>query len=686
MNWLTSFLPVHTTQALGWTLIHSLWQAGLAALLVAAVFALLPRLSAETRALLSYGGVILIVLMAGLTFTGQLGGAPLTPASTTLAASAGTGIGPVDVTPLSSGGLNVSGLRLLFMSWIPALTGLWFLGVAIALGRLGGGVWQLRRLRREKHQKVPEHLVRKLNALKYRFKLSRPVRLLAGKRLTTPIVYGHLRPVILFPLALLASVSPEQIEALLAHELAHIKRHDYLLNLFLRLFRTLLFFNPGFLWLAKAWENEREYCCDQMATEAGVKPVCLAEALLGVRERQLALLALTPAALGHGSLRQRIRRIFGEPVRTQVRFGVGLPAMLVLMMAGLWLLGTPRGVTASEFFHGLGDTARQSTPTPKAEKTPVVWSVKSDDEWKRQVEKLEILRQKMDLLRREKPSARRDADLTRLEKEFVSLAKVLVAGVPPPLPAPAAQVAPVAPVSPVTPLPEIAPVAAIRSTEPIAPPALPELAEPVEPAAPPSLPEPAEVAHKIQELKRIQEELELKVLAEHEKNLKETQAGNFEQQQRLKAELKVLEEKQKKVLEAEKAEMELHQQRLSVEQREQEEKLRLEEKKLAARMKVEQKRMAEEQRLQQVELAAIEKRLKEEEKVIKHFENELETYLRSQGLIGKADKMNVEIRQKKVLLAGQELSEIHSSAVRELVRKILGSVLDDSDRRIVIQR
>jgi beta-lactamase regulating signal transducer with metallopeptidase domain len=656
MNWLTSFLPLHTSQALGWTLIHSLWQAGLAALVIAALFALLPRLSPQTRAALSYGGVVLVVVLAGITFARQSGSDSLVTFTRSLLEPGTVASAPAAVPALSRTGLSLSDISGLIMNGMPALTGLWLLGVALALGRLGRGVWQLRRLRRERHLPVSGHLLHRLHVLSRRFKLTRPVRILAGKHLTTPIVYGHLRPVILFPLALLASVSPEQIEALLAHELAHIKRHDYLLNLLMRVFRSFFFFNPGFLWLARTWENEREYCCDGMATAAGVKPVCLAEALLGIRERQLAMLALTPAALGQGPLGQRIRRIFGEPLRSEVRFGAGLPLLLALVTAGLWLLGSPRGVTASEFFHGLNDLTPVAEEAQRAETAPAVWSVKSDEEWKKQVEKLEILRQKIELLRLEKRDGKRDEALNRLEKDFTTLARALVRQIPPPPPpvTPVAAVAPVSSAPPQSPLPALAPVPAVSPQEPPLLSVPPQPLEPAEPLEPLAL---EDVQLKLQELKLVKEELQLKAQAEREAELEKARV-----------------------------ELEMIEARLSAEQTVQEAKMREEEAGMVAKMKAEQKKVIESLKGQEEELAAMEKKLAEEQKVLNHFEQELQNYLIRHGLIRSAALMKIEIQKEKILLNGKALNETHSRALRKLAQDILGDRMRDSDSRIVIQR
>src|SRR5207237_4946041 len=94
-----------------------------------------------------------------------------------------------------------------------------------------------------------------------------------------PTVVGWLRPAILLPIAALASLSPEQVEAILAHELAHIRRHDYAVNVLQTFAETLLFYHPAVWWVSKRIRVEREHCCDDVAVAVCGDAVCYAEAL-----------------------------------------------------------------------------------------------------------------------------------------------------------------------------------------------------------------------------------------------------------------------------------------------------------------------------------------------------------------------------------------------------------------------
>ena len=96
-------------------------------------------------------------------------------------------------------------------------------------------------------------------------RIRRPVRLLESALVDVPMVIGWLRPVILLPASALSGLTPQQLEAIIAHELAHIRRHDYLINLLQSLIETLLFYHPAVWWVSRQIRREREHCCDDLA-------------------------------------------------------------------------------------------------------------------------------------------------------------------------------------------------------------------------------------------------------------------------------------------------------------------------------------------------------------------------------------------------------------------------------------
>ena len=136
--------------------------------------------------------------------------------------------------------------------------------VLLSLRNLVGWIG-VQRLRRVGTAPVCQELADRARTLIGRMKISRPVRILQSTLVEIPIVAGWLTPVILLPVSILAELSPQQLEAILAHELAHIRRHDYLVNLLQTVAETLLFYHPAVWWVSRRIRIEREHCCDDAA-------------------------------------------------------------------------------------------------------------------------------------------------------------------------------------------------------------------------------------------------------------------------------------------------------------------------------------------------------------------------------------------------------------------------------------
>ena len=156
----------------------------------------------------------------------------------------------------------ITGLRLWFVSYfekhLPALVAIWFLGfVFLFLKYVGGMVWMLRL--KSIAQPVSESIQELIIKLSLKLNVARLVRGASSLKIVTPIVIGHAKPMILFPATVLTGLSAEQLETIILHELAHINRNDYLVNLIQSFLETVFFFHPGIWWLSSALRTEREH-------------------------------------------------------------------------------------------------------------------------------------------------------------------------------------------------------------------------------------------------------------------------------------------------------------------------------------------------------------------------------------------------------------------------------------------
>ena len=172
-------------------------------------------------------------------------------------------------------------------------------------------------------------MIERLAHIRRKLGVSYPVRLLSSTRATVPFVVGWLKPVILLPAGLLTGLSPVELEAILAHELAHVRRHDFLVNLVQMVIETLFFYHPAVWWASGQVRQEREHCCDQIAASLAGGRLVVARALLALEERRCASVAFGVAASG-GSLSQRIRRLLGESPARGSRSGWPIAALSVV--------------------------------------------------------------------------------------------------------------------------------------------------------------------------------------------------------------------------------------------------------------------------------------------------------------------------------------------------------------------
>lgn len=330
---MTTLLESPVAQRLAWTLLHFLWQGALLGTAAWGTLALLRRSAPQLRYLVGCVFLVGCLASASLTF------AVLTPtgASLPLAAEASprpsrtaarTGPdAPVNATPLDM----ADAWRTRLQPALPWVLALWLAGVLLLGLRTAGGWLWLRRLKASARPVVEPAW---LAALVAGAGLRRKVRFLESVRVTTPMCLGLLRPVVLLPLGFFAGLDPLAAEAVLAHELAHIRRLDVLVNGGQCLLEVVFFFHPAVWWISSRIRTEREHCCDDAAVLACGDAVLYAETLSRLDDCPDRPLA--PALLARGgNLMERLQRILlAEPPR--LRFsppGLLLVAAIVLVVA-----------------------------------------------------------------------------------------------------------------------------------------------------------------------------------------------------------------------------------------------------------------------------------------------------------------------------------------------------------------
>lgn len=331
MNTIQSAFAQPWAQHLGWTLLHFVWQGALVSVLFAAVRGLLGRsLSANARYILACLALGAMVL-APVATLGVL--ASLDPPSGALLAGSPSAAGGLSVAP---GPVWLLASASAWQRTLPWLVVAWLCGVVLFSVRLIGGWFRAARLSTVQSRQAPGHWQRTLDRLIGRMGVSVAVRLLVSSLVEVPTVVGWLRPVILVPVGALIGLPPEHVEALLAHELAHVWRRDYLVNLLQSVAEAVLFYHPAVWWVSNQIRTERELCCDDLAVAASGDVLTYAHALAELESCRPAHRRPAMAANG-GSLRNRIGRLLGQPQRASHTLP-GVPAawaLSILLLAGI---------------------------------------------------------------------------------------------------------------------------------------------------------------------------------------------------------------------------------------------------------------------------------------------------------------------------------------------------------------
>src|SRR5688500_1776914 len=297
MRLLETWVQTRLADALGWTLLHSLWEGAIVAFALAAVF--LTTRSPRARYAAACIAMLVIVGCFGITLISVLPEGAPEPRSRAFGVSAWNVRTGVDALGNSNPGLA---------PLAPWLALFWMAGVCVfSLAHTASWI-SVCRMRRRGVCCVSEYWEKQLAGLSAELRLSRPVRLLASCLVEAPLVLGHVRPVILMPIGLLAGLPAGQIEAILLHELAHIRRYDYLVNAVQRFVEGLLFYHPAIWWISRLIRAERENCCDDVVVATRGHAHEYAAALAALEQNRWSAREPAVAATG-GSLVKRIRRL-----------------------------------------------------------------------------------------------------------------------------------------------------------------------------------------------------------------------------------------------------------------------------------------------------------------------------------------------------------------------------------------
>ncbi len=345
------------TEALGWTLLNSTWQALLIFSLVMLIMRWIPSRLSQVRYFIACSGMALVLVMSIVTFIYHLDFQP----------SATSEMVSHHISSITSDAMQnirenfAMGVQSAIASHMHLIVLCWIAGAFLFSLRIVSGWWYISRLKSEATV-LDDQWSAQLKALAQQLRIDRVVKLAESSRIDVPMVLGCLRPVILVPVGMLSGLSMQQVESIFLHELAHVRRHDYLINIIQSFVETIFFFNP-FVWIISGIiRREREYCCDDEVISTNRSALTYARALAQLEEIRLAkpVFAIT-LGKNKNQLLNRIKRIMEKSAKNYSSREKILPAALVVigLICASWLTINASGYAQNEILQDnsvAGDT------------------------------------------------------------------------------------------------------------------------------------------------------------------------------------------------------------------------------------------------------------------------------------------------------------------------------------------
>ncbi len=357
---ITTGLTGSIVQAFSWMLIHSLWQGLLLSLLAGIILMLTRKASAAIRYNLVLTLFAFFLLTAATTFFYEWNNARMQIIQDQLVLTL-AGNNKVSASPYSPiinaaninnthpyylfSLYNIKDFIKKFSDYFSAhsflVVMLWFIFFIAKSVSLAGNILYMQRARHYRVYAPADYWKEKIASLCEKLQLKRAVLLLESGYVKVPVVIGYLKPVILVPVGLIAGIPAAQVEAVLLHELAHIRRNDYVVNFLQNFTETLFFFNPGLLWISSLLKEERENCCDDMAIAQTNSKEDFVQALISFKAYSLIASDYAIAFSGQKStLLNRVMRIVYQENKTlsMKENGIFIAGIVMLLLTAFTVL------------------------------------------------------------------------------------------------------------------------------------------------------------------------------------------------------------------------------------------------------------------------------------------------------------------------------------------------------------
>jgi bla regulator protein blaR1 len=328
-------------EAFVWTLVHSLWQGVLFSVLAACIVYATRKSKASLRYNLLAATLLAFIVCIVVSFCSELTASkkPIENLQQLSIETTSVNAYPLSMINIANGSSAIEEVSLFVTNNASWLFSAWVFIIVFLFIKLSLGLYKVHRIKKQEIFYAPEYWNDKVVELSRLLKISKPFKLLQSGIVKMPVVIGFLKPVILLPASILTSLSANEIEAILLHELAHIRRNDFIVNILQSIAEIIFFFNPSVLWISSLIKIERENCCDDIAIQHTENKHEYIQALVSFQ--QYSLQTETPFAMGLAGEKEHLlnrvkRMIYDKNKALNAMEKKFLSACLVLLCIGLF--------------------------------------------------------------------------------------------------------------------------------------------------------------------------------------------------------------------------------------------------------------------------------------------------------------------------------------------------------------
>jgi bla regulator protein blaR1 len=343
MDFIYKIIPEEIVSAIGWTIFHSLWQGIIVAILLGTFLLLAGKKSARLRYNISVSALFVMLFISLITFT-KVYDKPETVSSKGLVVISQVG----EVVSSDEAGYSpVFGrtefnlpefVKGYFSNHINLIVSVWMIGFIIFSLRFLGGLIYIQRLRSIGLNPIDDSWMLRIQGLGNKMNVKHRVQIFESLQVKVPIAIGYLKPMILLPIGMISNLPYEQVESIIVHELAHIKRYDFVINLFQSFIETIFFYHPLVWFISASINSERENCCDDIAINICGDSLAYSKALYNLQQIQSKESGLALAVIGKtNKLYRRIKRMNTKNYNTAYGIRFAAFALLLIAMAAVSL-------------------------------------------------------------------------------------------------------------------------------------------------------------------------------------------------------------------------------------------------------------------------------------------------------------------------------------------------------------